>query len=489
MTNVPFVPRSPAGRKIHNLARRHVRDDHDLRAAVHRALAEQRGSAEHLTDEWTRPSLDTRRRVTPPTLADQEDGAMMQPIIGTPTDVPTPLHERRWPREALKLVAAAIAIAIIGTLLVLLLRDNDPDDQSSIPGVAPSEATATTQISPTADATAAKQSTREAAQVAAHQAQTATVSASATANASLPSPGEFGAEIAVGVRPFGIAATDNAIWVAIADEGTVTRIDPTTNRVVATVQVGPAEPDTYAGLSDLAVYAGQVWTINNVDDTLVRIDPATNQVAQEIHVDPAVGSDDFDPFFILVDETGIWITERDANRLLHIDPATGAVLASLDVPLPGWMAAGFGSIWVNTNQDTSDSTIVRIDQATHEIVSDFPLASAGSLVEPGYVVTGAGSVWVSDFSSGKIARIDPTTNTVIATIDSGLGSGQDMAVTETGLWIMASRSTGIERIDLETNQRSQILPYGNGWYLVESDGSIWIAATQDDLVVRINEAP
>ena len=117
MNNVPFVPRSLAGRKIHNLARRHVRDDHDLRAAVHRALAERRGSTGPVTDDWTRPALDTRRRLTPPTLADQESDATMQPVNGTPADVPTPFLERRWPREALKLVAAAIAIAIIGTLL------------------------------------------------------------------------------------------------------------------------------------------------------------------------------------------------------------------------------------------------------------------------------------------------------------------------------------------------------------------------------------
>jgi YVTN family beta-propeller protein len=36
-----------------------------------------------------------------------------------------------------------------------------------------------------------------------------------------------------------MAATDNAIWVANASEGTVLRIDPATNAVVATVRIGP----------------------------------------------------------------------------------------------------------------------------------------------------------------------------------------------------------------------------------------------------------
>jgi YVTN family beta-propeller protein len=479
-------PTTPIGRVLSDLARQDVPDDRDLRAEVMQAI-EQRRSTAASTDDWTRPALDTRRRTTPPTPMDEESETTMSSIDGTPGDVPILPHRRRWSHEVLKLAAALLVFGILATVLVLVLRDGDEE-----PTVAAPDATATTLSSPTSDETAAVDATRQAAQArltATADMKTATADAKATANAVLPMPGQFVAEIPVGVRPFGIAATDNAIWVENAQDGTVTRIDPATNAVVATVPFGPEGPNSHAGLSDLAAYDGQVWTINKVDYTLVRIDPATNQVVQEIAVEPAAGSDDVDPFFMLVDETGIWVTEREGNRLLHIDPATGAVLASLDLPLPGWMAAGFGSIWVNTNQDTSDSTLVRVDQVTHEIIGEIPLASLEALVEPGYVVTGAGTVWVSDFSSGTIIRIDPTTNTIVATIDSGLGSGQDMAVTENGAWIMASKTTGIARIDLETNQRSQILNYGNGWYLVELDGSIWIAETRADRVVRIDAAP
>lgn len=417
------------------------------------------------------------------------------------TDQPAPLRGRLR-RKRLGKIAAAIAVV---TITLLAACGGDDDDE---PTVAAPVSTATTLASPAAEATAAVAvtattdtvtatatvdtvaATKEASKTAVSAERTATAAASATVYAALPVPGEIVAEIPVGSRPFGIAATDNAIWVAIADEGTVVRIDPATNAVVATVQVGPAGSDSHAHPSDLVAYDGQVWTINNVDGTLVRIDPATNQVAQEIEVSPAAGSDALTPYFMLVDETGIWVTDFEAGRLLHIDPATGAVLASLDLPRPGWMASGFGSIWVNMNQDTTDGMLVRVDPVTHAIISEFSFASVEPLRAPAYVAIGAGTVWVSDFSSGTVIRIDPTTNTVVAVIDSGFDSGADMAVTENGAWIVASiGDLGVVRIDLETNQPSQSLPSRTGWYLVDLNGSIWIAATRDDLVVRIDAAP
>ncbi len=36
----------------------------------------------------------------------------------------------------------------------------------------------------------------------------------------------------------GIAIADNAVWVANTDDGTISRIDPATNEVVATIAVG-----------------------------------------------------------------------------------------------------------------------------------------------------------------------------------------------------------------------------------------------------------
>jgi len=50
------------------------------------------------------------------------------------------------------------------------------------------------------------------------------------------------AEIATGTSPEVIGVTDEPVWIADHWGGTVTRIDPATNLVVATIAVGPPGP-------------------------------------------------------------------------------------------------------------------------------------------------------------------------------------------------------------------------------------------------------
>jgi YVTN family beta-propeller protein len=58
--------------------------------------------------------------------------------------------------------------------------------------------------------------------------------------------------IDVGRTPRGIAYGEGAVWVANSGDGTVSRIDPNTNQVVATVRVGNRP-------LGIAVGAGAVW--------------------------------------------------------------------------------------------------------------------------------------------------------------------------------------------------------------------------------------
>src|SRR5262249_54350550 len=87
------------------------------------------------------------------------------------------------------------------------------------------------------------------------------------------------ASVAVGDDPEGIAVTPEAVWVANHHDGTVSSIDPTTNRVVATVTVGSVGD---SGPHDIFAAAGAVWVDVPSRGALVRIDPATNAVATSI---------------------------------------------------------------------------------------------------------------------------------------------------------------------------------------------------------------
>ncbi|HEX5166463.1 MAG TPA: glutaminyl-peptide cyclotransferase [Thermomicrobiales bacterium] len=489
-------PTTPLGRVLHDIARHDVPDDSDLRDRVMNAIKRHeadRAPRDAAGRAWNLPALDPPRRRRRVTDSNEEHESTI--VSSQPNLEPIPVERHRWLREGLKLAAAAIIFGIIGALLVLVLRNNDSGDHSSVPGAGPSEATATTlvsptisatvvtQVSPTIDATVARQSTRQASQDAARQALTATADSATATQSALPSPGEVVATIELGESPGWFATTDGALWVGNTGEGTISRIDPTTNTVVATVTVAPRGGRGGDAVPNwLVSYDGQVWATDNPENKIVRVDPATNTVVQAITMVVANESDRPKPGGLIVDSTGVWASDIDGGRLVHFDAVTGAVLAEIPMDQPSSLGSGFGSIWVVAGQGAQ--TIVRVDPSTHTIVSEIPVTS---------------NVWVFEIlddavwgigGDGDLFRIDPATNTLVATIDTGLPSSHASHVTPAGIWVGGYLHGGLVRIDPDTGAQSRNINDDHiVWDLIEFDGSIWAANGNANTVVRIDPAP
>ena len=79
----------------------------------------------------------------------------------------------------------------------------------------------------------------------------------------------------MGKAPRFIAAGGGAVWTLNQGDGSVSRIDPKTNKVVATIEVGVP-----GGGGEIAVGEGSLW-VTAFQFPLSRIDPATNTVAQQ----------------------------------------------------------------------------------------------------------------------------------------------------------------------------------------------------------------
>lgn len=76
--------------------------------------------------------------------------------------------------------------------------------------------------------------------------------------------------------PAFFAHTPDAVWVVNSAAGSVSRVDPATNRIVATIEIG-------GQLGDGATAAdGSVWVPVRDQDVIARIDPATNAVVERI---------------------------------------------------------------------------------------------------------------------------------------------------------------------------------------------------------------
>lgn len=122
--------------------------------------------------------------------------------------------------------------------------------------------------------------------------------------------------------------------------GSVQRIDPTRNEVVSTIQAGPMPRFLAAG-------EGAVWTLNWGDGSVTRIDPGTNKAVAQISLGMAGGGGD-----IATGEGRVWV--RGTKVLLAtIDPVTNEVTTVYDPPAgSGAVRVAGDLVWV-TAHDTN----------------------------------------------------------------------------------------------------------------------------------------
>ena len=193
--------------------------------------------------------------------------------------------------------------------------------------------------------------------------------------------------LASGSAPTGVAVTAGSVWVADEHAGAVTRVDPATNTVVATIPVGPTGS---AGPQIMTAGPGGVWVdIQNIK-SVVRVDAATNSVGLVVPLEGTVASDG----------TEVWIgVDAGPDGLSHvmrIDPVSGEVMTTVPIDSPGiyGLAVGLGSVWV------SGDGLTQIDAATGDIVQH--LDTQG---DDGNVVVAGGSVWVAAGDKPYVVRV------------------------------------------------------------------------------------
>ena len=134
-----------------------------------------------------------------------------------------------------------------------------------------------------------------------------------------PASGAVVATIDVGRSPDVVAVGENAVWMLDETDGSVSRIDPATNAVVATVSLGEAI-DSGA----ITVGGGYVW-VRGSTTLLFEIDPASNQIVKRYG--PASGSGG-----VAADDSAVWITAHDSTTIWRLDLGE-ANASGLGIPL------------------------------------------------------------------------------------------------------------------------------------------------------------
>ena len=236
------------------------------------------------------------------------------------------------------------------------------------------------------------------------------------------------ATIPVGQHPCsGLAAGFGSVWVPNCGDSTVTRLDLKDGKPQATFPMTIANSE-----GGVAIGAGSFWILTDTKGTLARVDPATNKTVAEIYVAP--GS-----FAVAFGDNAVWVTSHEKSVLTRVNAQTNVVEETIAVgPKPRFLTVGEGSVWT-LNQ--GDGSISRVDTKTNKVVATIEAGVPGG---GGEISAGEGSVWVTTFEY-PITRIDPSTNKVAQQF---FGEGGDSIRVGLGwVWLTNIRAGNVWRID------------------------------------------
>jgi YVTN family beta-propeller protein len=311
-----------------------------------------------------------------------------------------------------------------------------------------------------------------------------------------PESNRIVAQIPVGASPTRLALTGDSAWVVNTEDDTLSRIDIAKRVVRRTIPL-PGSPSGVAAddLGTWVVYlrsssgsqygagaagaafvdprfddlkrtvalnrlfdyedavtlgAGAVWSVDS--GTVTRLDPESGHIQAQISIGGAPSSSGVSTVGgIAVGENAVWAIA--SGGIARIDPATNRVVATIPIsqgaaansPSPTAVAVGPKAVWVtsrfvvidtaaahNSTPKPRPGILSRIDPATNSIVATIPVG-----LDPFGVTVGKDAVWVANRTGFTISRIDPETNGVVATIPVG-NRPSGIAADDDAVWISVS---------------------------------------------------
>jgi streptogramin lyase len=179
---------------------------------------------------------------------------------------------------------------------------------------------------------------------------------------------------------------------------------------------------------------------------------------------------------------GLWFSIPYPNTFYEIDPATNAVVAT--VAGPAGMGEFFfaeGSLWVGL-----DGAIARLDPGTGRVLATIPIA--GLRNDGARMAADATSLWVGNTYDNTLARIDLKTNQLLKVIPID-ALPTSVAVADGSVWVCAHHSfhaqPAVWRIDPATYQTvakidtTEGLGYQCGAVTADPNGVIWVGTVQE----------
>lgn len=273
-------------------------------------------------------------------------------------------------------------------------------------------------------------------------------------------------------------------------DGTVTQIERTSGKVVATVHVTNPQVLRDQGCAPDSVHAyhssswgwracdtpyaltwdgTNLWAIDNGLKQLVRVDPVLHQVTGMVAL-PGTG------WSATADATTVWVTGWADDSLYVVDvqaQRVTKVVHGLDQG-PSTLALGSGALWVVCARGVG--LLDRIDPATSELVGRYDIEWWSNAV-----AADQEAVYVRGTNGGDIVRVQSTTGAIEWTQPGpgfiGRNGVDQIALSPDGLWVGGPTTvrmdprTGHVLETLRVGSTSVAAARGEVW-LVQLDGSV-----------------
>jgi virginiamycin B lyase len=269
--------------------------------------------------------------------------------------------------------------------------------------------------------------------------------------------------IAVPASADWIATGLGAVWVVNYKPDRVSRIDPTTGRVVADI------PLASKACLGIVIALDRVWIPTCGDSAMNAIDPSTNGVVARWLLPIAPGREGSFAY----SDGSFWVPantpDTTSSEIARVDARSGRIVRRMRVGARSdVVVAGFGALWIASS---ATDTVWRIDPAHETIVARIAVGPS-----PKFMTVGSGALWVQNRRDGSVSRVDPATNREVARIEAHAPTEWgDIAAGEGAIWL-AVDGTPVTRIDPRTNRVSDQFVGGSGADAIRVGfGALWVA--------------
>jgi YVTN family beta-propeller protein len=272
------------------------------------------------------------------------------------------------------------------------------------------------------------------------------------------------ASVAVATDPAAVVGGGGSVWVASRRDGTVSVVDPATNRVQVTIPASGSGPVGQGG-PGLVFASGSLWVANYDQRQVVRVEPDAEPTA----IIPVRAS----PTAVVAAQDAVWVagwTQSGGGLVARIDTGANQVGETIELrhPPTGLAITPDGqTVWVAT---AADKAVHRIDTAADGVVKQIDLPEA-----PDQAAYGDGAVWVTSTKGNAVMRIDANTSKVktppirVGNGPSGIEFGGDR------VWVANSQDGTVSTIDPQTSEVGTLRLGFRPTAVAVEERAVWVA--------------